>query len=355
MLSPDAAAPAHSRSAPDPRPTRGDCGATADVLRCDLLAASLGVGDDTPLADLLERLLVGPARDVVARPSKHVRARLVETAWTLCGGVGAVSPALPRLVELVHAGSLIVDDIQDGSTTRRGAPALHVRIGLPLALNAGNWLYFLPLQLLAAAALPPDVELAVYRRATAAMARCHAGQAFDLGLRVDALRQADVPVAVRTSTSLKTGTLAELATSLGAVAAGAAPDLERALGRFGRQFGVALQMLDDLGNLRASGDAARRAEDVRLGRATWPWAWAAERMPAHRFAELQRRATRVIAGAEPADDLARRLAARVEATGRRRARRLLDDALETLGRRVGRTPALAALAAEIDRLVVSYG
>jgi len=45
---------------------------------------------------------------------------------------------------------------------------------------------------------------------------------------------------------------------------------------FGREVGVALQQLDDLGNLSGKGPPAKRYEDLRNGRLTWPWAWAAE-------------------------------------------------------------------------------
>ena len=56
-------------------------------------------------------------------------------------------PPWPRMFEIIHAGSMIVDDIEDDSSERRGAPAVHRLHGLPLALNAGNWMYFAPFRL----------------------------------------------------------------------------------------------------------------------------------------------------------------------------------------------------------------
>jgi hypothetical protein len=52
------------------------------------------------------------------------------------------------VVESLHAGSLIVDDIEDDSDLRRDAATLHRIYGVPVALNAGNWLYFWPQVLL---------------------------------------------------------------------------------------------------------------------------------------------------------------------------------------------------------------
>jgi geranylgeranyl pyrophosphate synthase len=61
--------------------------------------------------------------------------------------------------------------------------------------------------------------------------------------------------------------------------------------RFGRELGLALQQLDDLGNLSGKGPAAKRHEDLRNGRLTWPWAWAAESLDplAYRNLELAAR------------------------------------------------------------------
>jgi len=84
--------------------------------------------------------LVDALRDFLLRPGKEFRAELVRASWVLGGGSGDPPGELPMIVELLHAGSLIVDDIEDGSVARRGQPALHLRHGLPTALNAGNWL-----------------------------------------------------------------------------------------------------------------------------------------------------------------------------------------------------------------------
>jgi geranylgeranyl pyrophosphate synthase len=48
------------------------------------------------------------------------------------------------LSELIHTGSLIIDDIQDQSELRRGRPSLYRTYGIDVAINAGNTLYFLP-------------------------------------------------------------------------------------------------------------------------------------------------------------------------------------------------------------------
>jgi geranylgeranyl pyrophosphate synthase len=94
--------------------------------------------------------LLGPLLELLERRGKCFRSQLVQIAYDLArdSSTKAMPAQLPLLVEALHAGSLIVDDIEDDSKSRRGEPALHLLVGLPLALNAGNWLYFLPHRLL---------------------------------------------------------------------------------------------------------------------------------------------------------------------------------------------------------------
>ena len=124
-----------------------------------------------------------------------------------------------EVVELIHAGSLVVDDIEDGSTIRRGKPALHIRYGLPTALNAGNWLYFWPFQLIKALELPNRTALSVYECYHRTLLRAHFGQAMDLGSRVDRLLQTRVPDVCLATMELKTGALMGFAMMLGAATA----------------------------------------------------------------------------------------------------------------------------------------
>lgn len=303
---------------------------------------------------VLQRAALDPASEVLRRPGKRFRARLVEIGWALGGATRGSAEPLAHVIELIHAGSMIVDDIEDGSTHRRGAPALHHVYGLPLALNTGNLLYFLPLPLLDELALPDAVALDLHRRIGRTMLRAHCGQALDLGVSIAELAQADVAQLVHAVSELKTGSLMGLAASLGAVVAGAPRPHAVALERFGGALGVALQMLDDVGNVRGGADPHKRHEDLRLGRPTWIWAWLAATLQRDAFARLQREAAQVQAGAPP-EPLAERLCARLGEHGRQAARRELDAALGALRAALGSHAALDELAVECARLEVSYG
>src|SRR5262249_51575318 len=94
---------------------------------------------------LLDTTLYDSAREFLSRPSKGRRSRLIGASYLLAGGNGRLPQAAVDMIELLHTGSLIVDDIQDGAETRRGGRSLHKLIGMPRALNTGNWLYFVAL------------------------------------------------------------------------------------------------------------------------------------------------------------------------------------------------------------------
>jgi geranylgeranyl pyrophosphate synthase len=318
-----------------------------------------------PLPRELWGLALGDvARDILSRPSRKFRAHLCELGWRLGDGAGELPPVVPALVEIIHAGSLVVDDIEDGSRERRGGPALHLEHGLPRALNGANWMYFWALRLIDQIdAGPLAGRERIFREVVRAMHDSHLGQALDLTISVARLPQSAMYRTVATSTMLKTGSLTELAARLGAMVAGASEARVEVLARFGRRIGLGLQMLDDFGNLTggSEGNASKALEDLRNGRATWPWALAARTMPPATFSELAGR-VRMLARNDVddhEDGRARAQAAElrmaVGLSGRRQAESYLQVALDQLAQAVGPRPELALVASEIQRLEATYG
>lgn len=231
----------------------------------------------TVSADLWDRALLDPARDILARGGKGVRGRIVEHGWALAGG-GPEGPPdeLPVTIELLHAGSLVVDDIEDDSSHRRGAPAVHRRYGVPIALNMANWLYFVAFGVLGRLPVDAETRAALLLDVNRGLLRCHQGQALDLSVRVTTLPVERVLDVVSTSTSLKTGSLMGLASTLGGRAAGADSTTLAAIEAFGLELGLLLQMLDDWSSLSVPRRRPKGIEDLRLERPTWPWVWLAE-------------------------------------------------------------------------------
>ena len=304
-------------------------------------------------ASLWEAALFNPVADFLNRPGKRFRGRLVSLAWSLVGRDDDPPPELPLLVELLHAGSLVVDDIEDGSIQRRGRSALHRLIGVPAALNIGNWLYYWPQTLLKGLDLPAATELELHRLWADAVRVCHEGQALDLTARIGDLHPTDVISVCRVVSEWKTGTLMGMAAELGATAAGGDAEVIAAVHTFGIRVGVGLQMQNDLGELTGAAGPIKHPEDLVHGRITWPWAWAAERLPAAKFDALQIRGAKLAAGSGDAAALARDLLAALGPDPVGPVRAVLAEAYRDLAAAVGPHSELANVRVELDRLIRS--
>jgi geranylgeranyl pyrophosphate synthase len=303
--------------------------------------------------ELWDAALCAPLADVARRPAKELRALVCGLGWWLAGGRGPVPEAIALAVDGLHTGSLIVDDVEDRATVRRGAPAVHILHGEATAINAGTWLYFWALEQLAELELEPARAIHVHRRTLAVLRACHEGQALDLRARVDRLAAAELPPVCAAITRGKTAALVGLAMELAALAANAAPERAAAIADVGHTVGTALQQLDDLGSLgRARRDKGH--EDLRGRRVTWPWAWLAGTADDATVVALQERAGTAAAPAE-LDALADELQERVAVHGRLRIRATADAGLARARAAHGEHPALAAAAALVSRMEDHYG
>lgn len=350
------AAPALARSHDDDD-SPDDAAAAALAALVDGELARLAPDDDA-LRATFARVLAAPARDLLARPSKQLRAALVGAGWALAGGDRhGPPPALLAAIEILHAGSLAIDDIEDDAELRRGEPALHRRYGTPIALNTGNWMYFWAFALLDRLAVPDATRLALHRAMLRATLACHEGQALDLGVDITAVPRDRLRAVVARATELKSGALVALAMQLGAIAARAdartpAPAVIPMIGELGRALGVGLQMLDDLGSVTSAARITKAREDLVHRRPTWTWVWASERADAAAWTTLGLLADAAAVTGDPTP-LARALAP-LAAHGRAEIRAHLAAAVERI-RPLAHPDALAAVERELHRLEASYG
>lgn len=236
--------------------------------------------------ELRRATLNRPVDDFLGRSGKRIRAGLVHIAFQAGGGQGAAPDQLIQFVEMLHAGSLIIDDIQDNSRNRRKRETMHLQFGVPLAINTGNWLYFAALEQLADCPAIESSLGSVMNKALRVIRQCHEGQALDLGARFDRLPAWAIPEAVATISRLKTGALTSLAAWLGGQAAGASPERLKQLDAFGMQLGIGLQMQNDLMELRQAALEDVPSDDLRNRRVTWPWAWLATHVSNAEFNRL---------------------------------------------------------------------
>ncbi|HEX8084434.1 MAG TPA: polyprenyl synthetase family protein [Solirubrobacteraceae bacterium] len=187
---------------------------------------------------------------------------------------GTESDALVRAaaaVELVHAATLVHDDVLDAAALRRGRPTVVAEAGRPMATATGDLLFS---RAFAELALNGDAEqIRALSRASSALARGELLQREDTH---DATISVDRYLL---RCELKTAALFEAACELGALVAGrdVAP-----LAAFGRRVGLAFQLLDDV--LDVSGPPSRtgkhRGTDLLDGTVTLPFILARRRDPA---------------------------------------------------------------------------
>jgi geranylgeranyl pyrophosphate synthase len=301
---------------------------------------------------LWRKALYAPLRDFLSRPGKAIRAGMLDAAYRAAGGKGAPPPELSLCIEALHAGSLIVDDVEDDSEERRGALALHRAYGVGTALNGGCWLYFWAFELLDGAPMAPELRASSRRAATSALLECHYGQALDLSARLDELQQREVPGVVRAISGLKTGGLVALSTELGALVAEADEKGAAAAKRLGRDVGVALQMLDDLSGITNDERRHKGHEDLLQCKPTWPWAWLAAELEPGEFRELTAE-LRVLSRGAGSEPLVRRLRALVAPIGKERVHAHVERALSRYAEAApGAT--LVPFRIELERLERSY-
>jgi geranylgeranyl diphosphate synthase type II len=200
--------------------------------------------------------LYDPVADYPQRPSKGIRAALCLAASDAMGGAPDSAVVAAAAIEMLHSACLIHDDIQDDGLTRRGAPALHRREGLALALNAGDALAAVSLEVMghAVAGLGRDVRRRVMADFSCAIRRALEGQAIELGWRRD--RVVDVTLADYLDLVLrKTCWYTAIAPlRIGATIGSDGRARLDVLTRLGFFLGVAFQVTDDILNLAAQRD-----------------------------------------------------------------------------------------------------
>jgi geranylgeranyl pyrophosphate synthase len=224
--------------------------------RLGAVCASIASADGTRPAPL--RILEQIARHPFAVPGKRLRPALVLLAYRAARGRAPEAPSaeeaavgLATAVEILHAASLVHDDIIDGAIERRHQVSLNQRLGDRVAVLAGDILYTEFFTLVAELPLAPELHsrllslfLGTTRKmcvgeilAQEAAAPREAGAAAGGALGFDEYLEIAAD---------KTASLFAACCEGGALVGGCGKEEARALGEFGRLFGLTFQMLDDL-------------------------------------------------------------------------------------------------------------
>ena len=210
-----------------------------------------------PPVDALPSGLHEAMRYAVLGGGKRVRPMLVYAAGELSGAPKAALDAAAVAVELIHAYSLVHDDLpcMDDDVLRRGKPTVHVAFGEAVAMLVGDALQALAFEALTAAddAGVPAASVVAMTRALAQAAGSRGmagGQAIDLasvGVRLDRAALEDMH-------RRKTGAMLHASVMLGAFCGQVDESGRAALARYAAAVGLAFQVVDDI--LDVEGDDA---------------------------------------------------------------------------------------------------
>ncbi len=199
------------------------------------------------------RVLHRAMRYTLFAPSKRVRAVLTLLSAEVCGGGGTAALPAAAAIELVHASSLILDDLPalDNAPLRRGRPANHVAHGEAMALMAAFNLFNLAFATLARSYEPPAAQ-----RLSALLAGAVGSDGLIAG-EVEDLQAEAAAISFETLERIhrwKTGALFVAAAVAGSITAGGRADQASALSAYAKNLGLAFQIVDDL--LDVEGDPA---------------------------------------------------------------------------------------------------
>ena len=209
--------------------------------------------------------LVGEvSRYIFAAGGKRLRPALLLLS---AGALGCHAPErynLAAVVEFIHTATLLHDDVVDESVLRRGNATANETFGNPASVLVGDFLYSRAFQMMV------DVQnmriMQVLADATNIIAE---GEVLQLmNMHNAALDEAGYLQVIRS----KTAKLFEASARVGAILAGASPEMESACAEYGQALGTAFQVIDDV--LDYAGEAQTMGknlgDDLREGKATLP-------------------------------------------------------------------------------------
>jgi octaprenyl-diphosphate synthase len=201
---------------------------------------------------------------IISAGGKRLRPALLLLMCGALGFKGSERFSLAAVVEFIHTATLLHDDVVDESSLRRGNATANVTFGNPASVLVGDFLYSRAFQMMV------DVRsmaiMAVMSDATNVISE---GEVMQLmNMHNAELDESGYLQVIRS----KTAKLFEASARVGAILAGATPELEATCAHYGQALGTAFQVVDDV--LDYTGDAAvmgkNLGDDLREGKTTLP-------------------------------------------------------------------------------------
>ncbi|MCB0018697.1 MAG: polyprenyl synthetase family protein, partial [Anaerolineales bacterium] len=183
-------------------------------------------------------LLYDASHHIVDTPGKRLRPRITFLAYLAAGGTDLMEVApIAAAIELVHTATLVHDDINDHSLTRRGRPTVHAIWDRTFALLTGDFLFTKVYEMMAP--YGPEYNMIM----ADACVKLVEGET----LQAIAAKNGEMDrESYRKIISRKTASLFEAGARMGALRGGGSEQMVAAMQRFGHDLGVAFQIIDDV-------------------------------------------------------------------------------------------------------------
>lgn len=247
-----------------------DITTTRQLLADDLAAVEdeLQTHATSPIA-----LIQDLGKYIVQAGGKRIRPQVLLLAARACHYQGPHAITLAAVIELIHTATLLHDDVVDGSSLRRGRQTANAVFGNSASVLVGDYLFSRAFQMLAAIHLMPAIQ--ALSEATNTIA---AGEVLQLmhchDPEVTEARYFEV-------IDYKTAKLFEVAAKLGGMLAEQSEPILTALARYGRQLGLAFQLVDDALDYQADAETLGKniGDDLAEGKPTLPLLYALWQSP----------------------------------------------------------------------------
>jgi octaprenyl-diphosphate synthase len=232
-----------------------------DLIRDDLALveqeiAAQSEGTIEPVAEISSYLREGGG--------KRLRPALLLLASGASGYRGPSATRLGAVVEMIHSATLVHDDVIDGADTRRGRPSTNARWGNHMSVLGGDWLYMQSFEMALSERNFKILDILI--DVTQNMVEGELLQLTGLG-RIDLTEADAMDLAYRKTACLFSG-----CSRLGAVLGKQSEAVEEALTEYGRNAGLAFQLVDDLLDFTGSSEQLGKPvlSDLKEGKVTLP-------------------------------------------------------------------------------------
>lgn len=221
-----------------------------------------------------QEALLEPAWDFLSRGGKRWRPVLFLLLSEAVGGDIKKLKDFLVIPEVIHNGTIIIDDIEDQGELRRGKPALHRIFGVDIAVNLGNFLYFLPLLIFRKnqKKFKKEVLIKAYQNYVQEMINLHLGQGTDIHWHKGKVKEIDKNEYLQMC-AFKTGCLSRMAAKMAVILSEGSDQLAEKVGRMAEAMGIAFQIQDDILDLTLSGKGRKKfgksfGNDIKEGKRT---------------------------------------------------------------------------------------